>query len=448
MLNSLPIIPFVNSPFGNLHLPGSKSITNRSLLLAALSSNCVEIHNALISEDTLLMIDALKALGFALNVNKSHSTIAVKGLCGKIPKNTATIYVGNAGTLARFITAFLCLHPSGTYYLDGSAAMRKRPMKPLLDALISIGAATISYHGNPGHFPFTLKTHGIQGGEILLDASTSSQVLSAILMIAPLASDILSIQFMPKVVSWPFIEMTMKMMQIFGQSQLSVLKNDTFLFTKFSPYSFPSEHYFVEPDATAASYFLALVLILGGQLKLPGLCFNNSLQGDLSFATVLQSCGLQCESFDNSLNVKRIANPSLSGLSANFSSFSDTFLTLAAIAPLLKSPTHISGIGHTRFQETDRIAAVTTELRKLNQQVIETRDSLTIVPQRLKPTTIDTYNDHRIAMSFAILGSFDLLGSGVPWLRINNPSCCDKTFPNFFNTLENMKTLHHHAFIS
>lgn len=438
MTDPLPIVPFMKAPVGDVILPGSKSITNRAILLAALSFNTVQIENALISEDTLIMVNALKTLGFGIYVDTLRSTILVRGTGGKIPKNMASIDVGNSGTVARFLTAILCLHSSGTYYLNGSAAMRKRPMRPLLNALESIGAATVIYHQDHGYFPFTLKTHGLYGGQVCLDISSSSQILSAMLMIAPLCVSTLSISFMGKVISWPFVEMTLKMMGIFGQSQLPEKKDNGWVFSKSRPYTLATEHYVVEPDATAASYFQALVLILGGQLRIPGLSLNTSLQGDLGFTRVLQYNGLQFEHSNNSLIFKRSNFASLSGVVANFGDYSDTFLTLAAIAPLLKSPTYIGEVEHTRFQETDRISAVVTELKRLKQNVIENQDSLTIIPQRLKPTIIDTYNDHRMAMSFAILGSYDFTRSGFPWLSIRNPSCCAKTFPNFFETLNSL----------
>lgn len=438
-----PIIPFSQAPKGTLHLPGSKSITNRALILAALSSNRIEIHNALISEDTLIMVEALKALGFAIEVNIndiSDTKIIVQGLCGHIPKDQAKLNIGNAGTAARFLPALLSLHPAGLYHIDCSPAMRKRPIKPLLDALVSLGAVTIFYHEREGHFPLTIKTHGMQDGTVFIDNSQTSQVLSGILMIAPFAPNFLKIHFASKITSWPFVEMTLKMMDIFSPWSMPAVENNTIHFTHKGCYALASKDYFVEPDATAASYFFALIFILGGQLNIPELSLKNTLQGDLDFARILQSLGLNIKEFANELNIERGTSAQLVGLSYNFEAFSDTFLTLAAIAPLLKGPTVISGISHTRLQETDRLSAMAQELRKLNQQIIEKNDSLTIIPQPLKPAIIETYEDHRIAMSFAILGSYDLMQTGEPWLSIRNPSCCAKTFPNFFDTLNKLKS--------
>lgn len=440
MKSSKVIMPFLKPLSGEVAVPGSKSITNRALILSALSGSSVVIHNALISDDTLLMVDALKSLGFEVDVDAKTSTMAVEGRFGTIPKASAVINVGNAGTVARFLTTMLCLHPHGSYYLDGTLSMRKRPMKELLDSLEALGAATIIYHQEIGHFPFTINTHGLSGGELFVDSSKSSQILSALLLIAPLSPKPLIIKFPNDLVSLPFIEMTLHMMRAFGQIGLPALNNGEISFSEQIPYSFPSRDYYVEPDFTSASYFFALSLIIGGQLKFPGLTSNHSLQGDLAFAKVLQSCGLKIEKSSISWNAESSGLLSINLQELDFRTFSDTFLTLAAIAPLFKVPIRIFGIAHTRFQESDRIAAISNELRKLNQDVIESEDSITINPKPLRSAVIDTYGDHRIAMSFAILGSYNLLGDGSPWISINDPDCCTKTFPNFFNTLDKLRS--------
>jgi len=438
-MNSLPIIPFSQPPLGTLRLPGSKSITNRALILSVLNSNLVEIQNALISEDTLIMVNALKALGFSIDVNTADSIITVQGLSGRIPNDQATLKIGNAGTVARFLPALLSLHPAGLYHIDCCRAMRKRPIKPLLDALVSIGAVSVFYHEIEGCFPLTIRTHGMQSGTVFVDNSLTSQVLSGIPMVAPFTPDSLKINFASQKTSWPFVEMTLKMMEIFSPCPIPVIEKKTICFSHRGCYALASKKYFVEPDATAASYFLALILILGGQLKIPGISLKKTLQGDWNFARVLQTLGLHLDEFPHELIVERTASKPLFRLIHNFEAYSDTFLTLAAIAPLFKGPVHISGIAHTRFQESNRLCAIAHELRKLNQDVIESKDSLIIIPQSLRPAIIETYEDHRIAMSFAILGSYDLKKTGDPWLSITNPSCCAKTFPNFFGTLNHLR---------
>ncbi len=393
------IQPFTHPVRGRITLPGSKSITNRSLILAALSPNTVTLRGALFSRDTRLMVAALQALGFAVATDEAALTITITGQGGEIPVREATIDVGNAGTAARFLTAFVCLRPDGVYYFDGDEAMRHRPIGALLDALESQGA-TISARS----FPFTLRTAGLRGGVVELDASESSQMLSALLMVAPHARTPLRVNLQGETVSRPFVTMTEKMVAQFAAA--------------------PAD-YAIEGDATAASYFLALRLVTGGQVELPAFRPGDSLQGDVRFADVLRQTG---------------GAPRARGVTADFNAFSDTFLTLAAIAPLLDGPTHISGIAHTRKQETDRVAGMARELTRLGQHVVETEDSLEIHPRPLKSgVEIETYHDHRFAMSFGVLGGHNLHGDGRPWLAIRNPACCAKTFPIFFELLASLR---------
>lgn len=435
MEEPLSIIPFTKPVAGEVRLPGSKSITNRALILAALASGATTLRGTLFSEDTVTMIEALRALGFSVDVNAGDCRVTVKGLGGEIPNAMAMLNVGNAGTAARFLTAFLCLHPEGIYHLDGSAAMRKRPMRGLLDAIEALNAATVSYGGEAGYFPFTLDTHGLSGGRVSVDASASSQMLSALLMVAPLAKGPLTIELSGQTVSLPFVSMTLQMMQEFGQPAVGDVS--PFAFNP-KPYKSSTSDYFVEPDATAASYFLALVWVAGGRLVLTGLTGGGLKQGDAAFADVISGLGLAINKTDTCWEVQRV-DSSAKGLNVDFNAISDTFLTLAAMAPLLGGPTHIRGIGHTRHQETDRIAAMAWELEKLGQRVTQEADSLYIEPRPLQPAAVDTYEDHRVAMSFGILGCYDLRKDGAPWLRIYNPFCCSKTFPNFFNVLKKLR---------
>lgn len=435
----LPIIPFINPIEGEVPLPGSKSITNRALVLAVLSKDRVNIRNALISDDTLTMVKALKALGFCVTVNTEEAIITVEGERGEIPKNGVKIDVGNAGTVARFLPVLLCLKSEGTYYLDGSPAMKNRPMRPLLDALESIGAATFIYHEKRGFFPFSMKTHGFFGGNISIDISKSSQFLSALLLLMPLSRAPLNISFGSKVVSWPFIEMSLTMMNEFGQEDCPVAENNAFKFPSYREYVRSSGNYIVEPDLTVASYFLALALITKGEITFPGLTKGPFKQGDYAFAQIMENLGLKIEKTSLNWQVNYVESAAPLGQNVNLNAISDTFLTLAAIAPLFKGSTTISGIAHTRHQETDRISAMATELKKLGQEVIEREDSLTIHPRPLRPGVINTYNDHRIAMSFAVLGCFNLFNNGKPWIFIDNPDCCTKTFPNFFHVLNALR---------
>lgn len=393
---TLPIPPFTRPARGTVTLPGSKSITNRALILAVLGRKTVTLRGALFSRDSRIMVAALQTLGFAVTTDEAALTITVTGRGGEIPVREAKIDVGNAGTAARFLTAFVCLRPDGVYHFDGDEAMRRRPIGALLEALQSQGATA-----NSTSFPFTLKTSGLRGGPVELDASESSQMLSALLMIAPLAPQPLTVQLKGEAGSKPFVRMTEAMVKQFAAQ--------------------PSD-YAIEADASAASYYLALPLVTGGTVTLPGLrAAGEGLQGDSAFADVL---------------TRVQQRPPGTLLDLNFRELSDTFLTLAAIAPLLQGPTRITGIAHTRKQETDRVAGMARELTKLGQEVVETEDSLTITPRPLKSgVEIETYHDHRFAMSFGILGCHDLHGDGRPWLTIKDPACCAKTFPDFFRLL-------------
>lgn len=392
---TLPIQPFTKPVHGSVTLPGSKSITNRALILAALARGTTTLHGALFSRDTHIMVAALRALGFLIVTDEKALTITIAGRGGEIPVREAKLDVGNAGTAARFLTAFVCLRPDGTYHFDGDEAMRRRPIGALLEALESQGAKA-----SARSFPFILQTAGLRGGQVELDASESSQMLSALLMVAPQAKSPLTVKLKGEAGSKPFVTMTEAMVRQFAAA--------------------PAD-YRIEGDASAASYFLALPVVTGGTLALPN--HGGPLQGDMQFSEVIGAVARDRR-----------------GLDRNFREFSDTFLTLAAIAPLLDGPTKISGIAHTRKQETDRVAGMARELTKLGQQVIETEDSLEIHPRPLTPgVEIETYHDHRFAMSFGILGCHDLLKSGRPWLTIKDPGCCAKTFPAFFDLLEMLR---------
>jgi 3-phosphoshikimate 1-carboxyvinyltransferase len=396
---TLPIQPFTKPVRGSVTLPGSKSITNRALILAALGRGTTTLHGALFSRDTRIMVVALRALGFVVVTDEDALTITLAGRGGEIPVREAKLDVGNAGTAARFLTAFVCLRPDGAYHFDGDEAMRRRPIGALLEALESQGA-----RANARSFPFTLKTVGLRGGSVDLDASESSQMLSALLMVAPHAKSPLTVNLKGAAGSKPFIAMTEAMLRQFATA--------------------PAD-YEIEGDASAASYFLALPLVTGGALVLPN--YGGPLQGDVKFSEVIGAVARD-----------------LRGIDRDFREFSDTFLTLAALAPLLDGPTKISGIAHTRKQETDRVAGMARELKKLGQYVIETDDALEIHPRPLTPDVeIETYHDHRFAMSFGILGCHDLLKNGRPWLTIKDPGCCAKTFPAFFDLLAGLRAASH-----
>ncbi len=419
----LPITPFTASPTGEVVLPGSKSLTNRALLLAAMGTEPVALTGALFSEDTALMAAALRALGCSVKADESSLTLQVSAQENLFrASEPVDLFVGLAGTAARFLTAFCASAPRGVYRLDGIEQMRHRPMAELINGLRGLGA-DVRCRGEEGFFPLEIHAKGLKGGSITLDASASSQLLSALLMVAPLANGPVSIQLSGSV-RWTYVEMTRRLMQEFG-AKIAPAESGRFDLTPHA-YAPPASHA-IEPDASAASYWHALNHILSASLTFPGLRVpGEGLQGDAAFVEVLHRIALL---------------PDDVLLDENFKEISDTFLTLGAIAPLRKGPTRITGIAHTRAQETDRVAGMATELRRLGQDVIEEEDALTITPRPLLTDhVVETYGDHRFAMSFAILSCHDLRGDGTPWLSIHHPAVCAKTFPHFFELLDAVRT--------
>jgi 3-phosphoshikimate 1-carboxyvinyltransferase len=447
----LAILPFKGPLSGILSLPGSKSITNRALIIAALCDGPVTLKGALFSRDTLIMIEALRQLGFKILADKENSILQIKGQAGAIPNKTASLDVGNAGTAARFITAFLALQTEGEYTLDGDPQMRDRPMKGLIDALSELGSATFTFLEKPFHFPFQMKTHGPQNGYAQVDASASSQILSALLLTLPACKK--DIQLDSPNVRTAYVKVTEQIKSHFGISKSAMTEEGSFCLQN-NPYQAPEDSEFlVEPDLSAASYFFALTVLHGGSLSVKNIP-TKPIQGDAAFAELLKSHALQVSPEKDQWNIQRPIESAIHKELAdfNFNLFSDTFLTYAAVAPLLNKETTITGIKHTRLQETDRVSAMATELKKLGQTVIEGEDSLKIISDKNtliekaqaarakgKTLEIETYEDHRFAMSFGILGTYDLLEDGQAWLSIKDPECCGKTFPDFFHTLESLR---------
>lgn len=435
----LAIKPFTRPVSGSVEVPGSKSITNRMLLLACMADRPVKLTGALFSDDSRYMIDCLRKLGFKLSDDEVAKSIEVSGTGGKIPAGSSSLFVGVAGTAARFLTAFCSTRDSGKFEIDGTEQMRKRPMKGLLDALQQQGTVIDS---QAGFLPAKLSPRGLKGGRLSLEASSSSQLLSALLMVAPLAESNMEIEVSGGAEEKPFVKLTQSLMYRFGQPPQeteSLANGNTLIKVKAgNPYRIP-EVVAIEPDATAASYFLSLPLVIGGSVIVTGL-FSNSIQGDYQYTKVLTELGMIIEETDSgtkaSIPIKELPG---TAVKRNFWPISDTFLTLAAVAPVIKGLTRIEGIGHTRHQESDRITAMANELIKLGQWIEQGEDFLEIQPGLIVPSEVMTYEDHRVAMSFGILGCFNLYADGTPWLSIKDPGCCAKTFPDFFNVLEKLR---------
>jgi 3-phosphoshikimate 1-carboxyvinyltransferase len=413
-----------------VEVPGSKSITNRALLMAAMAEGESVLRGVLFSDDSKYFLQALQDLGFPVEIEEKKSCVRIAGQGGRIPKKRARVYVGSAGTAARFLTAFLAMG-DGVYEVDSSEQMKKRPMKELLQALESLGAR-ISYEEEEYTFPMKITGIGAatveQNPQIALNIDRSSQFLSALLMVSPLRFPSLTIQLTGKRSARSYVEMTEQMMQQFGHSGVVRKEENCY---EVSCGAYQAQDYRIEPDVSAACYFYAMAAVTGGRAVVRYMR-QDSLQGDMKFIAVLEQMGCTVAWTGGQLLLTGPKDGRLHGVTAVFSDFSDQALTMAAIAPYADSPVTIKGIAHIRAQESDRVAVMCSELAKLGITCRETADSVTIYPGALHGAEIETYDDHRAAMAFAITGL------RTPNVVICNPSCCKKTFPEFFTVLEQL----------
>ena len=399
---------------GTVRLPGSKSISNRVLLLAALAGGETEVLGLLDADDTRVMKDALEKLGAQLRGS------SVKGVGGPFPVKKAELFLGNAGTALRPLTAVLALC-GGEYRLDGVPRMHERPIGDLVDALRSIGAR-IEYLGNEGFPPLFIRPGSISLAQrVRVRGDVSSQFLTALLMALPLSGTTARIDVEGELISKPYVEITLDLMRRFG---LEVRRDGWSSFeVQGRPYTSPGKVY-VEADASSASYFLAAGAIGGGPVRVEGVG-RSSIQGDVKFTEVLERMGAQVRLFDDAIEVR--GGGKLRAVDMDMNHIPDAAMTAAVLALFAEGTTTLRNIASWRVKETDRIAAMATELRKLGADVEEGNDFLKVKPNRLKENVaIDTYDDHRMAMSFALAS----LG-GVP-VRINDPACVGKTFPAYF----------------
>jgi len=407
-----------------VQVPGSKSITNRALLLSTLAQGTSTLDGVLFSDDSRHFLSCIQQLGFQTSVDEKNRRITVCGLGGAVPKKEASLYVGSAGTAARFLTAYLGLS-RGIFHMDASPQMRRRPMAPLLDSLQTLGCE-IDYpaDGATGYFPFTLHGHGCHAEEITIDINHSSQFLSALLIASCITEKDFTIHIEGSH-GMAYIEMTNRMMQQFGVLSQRIDER-TVLIPAGQTYR--SREYRIEPDASAAAYFYAMSPLLGIPVLVEGVHFD-SLQGDVAFIRILEQMGCKAQETDDGVLLSPPESKDYSGITVDMSACSDQAITLAAIAPFADSPTTIQGIGHIRFQECDRLNAIVTELRKMGITCEETTDSITIYPGSPKASLVETYEDHRMAMGFS------LIGLKSPGIVIDHPECCRKTFENYFDVL-------------
>jgi len=403
---------------GTVDLPGSKSLSNRILLLSMLAEGHTEIHNLLDSDDTRRMVEALNTLGVEVLEDRNQNRISVKGTSGTIPVTEATLMLGNAGTVIRPLTAALTLG-QGRFVLDGVQRMRERPIIDLVNGLKQLGADVSCINGTDSP-PVEVIANGLPGGTTRLSGTISSQYLSAILMAAPYAKTEVQIEITDKLVSVPYVEMTLQLMLRFGVS----VENDKFKHFRVPsmPYNSPGKIY-VEGDASSASYFLAGAAITGGPLTVKG-CGTESLQGDSRFAEVLEKMGTNVKWSEREITV---SGSSLNGIDVDMNMMPDAAMTLAVAALFASGQTTIRNIRNWRVKETERLKAVSTELRKLGAEVEEGEDYLVInPPKKIQNAEIDTYEDHRMAMAFS------LAACGDASVTINDPGCVSKTFPEYF----------------
>jgi 3-phosphoshikimate 1-carboxyvinyltransferase len=425
--DKLAIEPLRRPVDASVRVPGSKSITNRALVLAALAADSgfdCQLRGVLHGEDTEVMVGALRKLGFTIEDDWPGETLRVSNQRdGVIPAASADLFVANSGTTMRFLTAVVCLG-RGRYRLDGVPRMRERPIADLLDALRQLGVNARSENGD-GCPPVVVESSGLPGGSVRIKGDLSSQFLSGLLMAAPFADAEVRIEVEGELVSEPYVAMTVAMLR---QWSLAVEADGT-RFRVPGRQRTGVSAYFVEPDASAAGYFWAAAAVTGGRVRVEGLTAH-SLQGDVRFVDVLEAMGCDVTRGDSGVTVR--GGP-LRGVDVDMNDISDTVMTLGAVACFAEGTTTIRNVAHARHKETDRLAALAAELRRVGAGVEESADGLTITPRPLRGAEVETYNDHRMAMSMA------LVGLRVPGVVLKNPGCVAKTYPGFFTDLDRLR---------
>ena len=408
---------------GVVKLPGSKSLSNRLLLLSSLASGRTEVRNLLESDDTQYMTAALETLGIGLSFFDEGLRCVVESRGGAFAVSQADLFLGNAGTAIRPLCAALCVG-EGEFTLTGEPRMLERPIAHLVDALRQLGA-NIQYEGAQGYPPLRIQASGLRGGSVSIRGNVSSQYLTALLLASPLAQGPLDIEIVGDLVSKPYIDMTVDVMRRYGVT----VENDNYRAFRVAggqAYESPGVA-LVEGDASSASYFLSAAAIRGGTVRVEGVGAD-SIQGDVAHADVLEQMGARVLRGTDFIEVSR---GNLHGLDLDLNHIPDAAMTVAVTALFAEGRTVIRNIGNWRVKETDRLAAMATELRKVGARVEEGPDYLEIdPPDRIQPAEIETYNDHRMAMSFS------LASLGDAEITILDPGCVSKTYPEYFENFE------------
>ncbi|WP_434931903.1 3-phosphoshikimate 1-carboxyvinyltransferase [Shewanella sp. HL-SH5] len=424
-MKQLHLEPIANMN-GEINIPGSKSISNRALLLATLAKGTTTLTNLLDSDDIRYMLASLKQLGVEFELSENNTVCKVKGLAGTLnSEKPQTLFLGNAGTAMRPLCAALTLG-QGEFTLTGEPRMEERPIGDLVDALQQLGAQ-ISYLKNPGFPPLTVNATGLNGGNVEIAGDLSSQFLTALLMVAPLAKDSVNIIIKGELVSKPYIDITIALMKQFG---VEVINHNYQRFEILAGQQYISPgKVLVEGDASSASYFLAAGAIQGGEVKVTGVG-KLSIQGDVQFADALAAMGANIEWGDDYIIARK---STLTAIDMDMNHIPDAAMTIATAALFAKGTTSLRNIYNWRIKETDRLAAMATELRKVGAIVDEGYDYITITPpENINTAAIDTYNDHRMAMCFSLLAFADC------GITINDPDCTSKTFPTFFSEFKRL----------
>jgi len=404
-------------------VPGSKSLTNRALVAAALAQGRSQLRGALFADDTEAMVGALDVLGVTVVTDPGAGTITVDGTGGALGGSGVPVDARMSGTTSRFVLPMLALG-SGRHRLDGAASLRARPFGDQIAALRTLGAS-VRELGRPGHLPLEVAAGTLRGGRLDVAGDTSSQFASGLMLTAPLLDTGLELHLTGNLVSRPYLRLTADVMRSFG----ATVDHDGDRTWTVPPSGYRPMTYRVEADASAASYFFAAAAVCGGRVVVEGLG-RRSHQGDLAFLEVLETMGVQVQRGDADTSV--VGTGHLRGVNADLSDFSDTALTLAAVAVFASGPTRVRGIGFTRAKETDRVAAAVTELRRLGIDATEHEDGFDVRPGTPRAGRVRTYGDHRVAMSFA------LIGLRAPGVEICDPGCVAKTFPTFWDVLASL----------
>jgi 3-phosphoshikimate 1-carboxyvinyltransferase len=421
-VKTVVISPSENRINGSVVIPGSKSLTNRALLMGALANGRTTLSGILKSDDSYWCVDSLKKLGIEIDIRDNDAYIEGKG--GKW--DSGHLYIGAAGTIARFLPGALALSSKGTWEIEASESMSKRPVSSLIDALRELGA-DISYLKTNGYYPISIKGKELVGGHVNISGKMSSQFISGLLIPSPYAKGPVTVTVEDYIVQHSYVFMTLQLMEKFGAN---VEYDNNLEKIVIHPSQYTPQNIELEADASTASYFLALAALTNGKIRIENLTYETK-QPDIIMVDILERMGCTVTKGSSYIELEGIAQLK-GGFEISMREMSDQTLTLAAIAPFADGPITIKDVEHIRHHESNRISVICESLTKLGIKVEEYKDGLKIYPGNPKPALLHTYDDHRVAMSLA------LIGSRVEGIRINDPGCVSKTCPHYFGMLENL----------